>query len=258
MTFFDQHKDKIWVFSDQIIVSASAFVTNIILARALGPTNYGVFSSFVLIQMFLLSLSLAATTQISQIVYNKLPGGLQKKYISGLFYFIVLGVLVVLLTGHFVYIFFRNPLIEVTTIATAFLLIQDFLRRFFLTVNRNSRAFAMDISTNLIQLAILCYLWHSDLLNPVNAILVIGTTYIPTIFLGIYWLKPNAPSRSDMKYTMGIHAGKIRWLLLSAILQWLGGYFFILAAGWWIGSAALGALRLSQYHFAIHRKLFVA
>jgi O-antigen/teichoic acid export membrane protein len=47
-------------------------------------------------------------------------------------------------------------------------------------------------------------------------------------------------------------------MLLSALLQWFAGNFFIVAAGWWLGMAALGALRLAQYIFGLLNVLLQA
>jgi O-antigen/teichoic acid export membrane protein len=47
-------------------------------------------------------------------------------------------------------------------------------------------------------------------------------------------------------------------MLLSALLQWFAGNFFIVAAGVWLGVAALGALRLAQYIFGLLNVLLQA
>lgn len=47
-------------------------------------------------------------------------------------------------------------------------------------------------------------------------------------------------------------------MLLSALTQWLAGNFFIVAGGWWLGAAALGALRLAQYIFGLLNVLLQA
>jgi O-antigen/teichoic acid export membrane protein len=62
------------VFADQAIVSGSSFITNIIVARSLGVSNFGKFSVIILVQLFLLSLQQAMSSGVYQVMYGSMEG----------------------------------------------------------------------------------------------------------------------------------------------------------------------------------------
>ncbi len=243
------HKEKLIVFSDQVIVSASAFLTNIFLAKTLGLENYGLFSSALLVQLFILSIFISFASQVVQVTYNKLEVSIQKQYISGLFYIIIVIITILFFIGIAISILSSSGLIASVTVCTAALLIQDFLRKYFIIINQTYKSLLMDLTTNILQIITLFILWHLNLLTITNSFIAIGVTFIPSILMGILWLKVDPYTTNSYKMAWKIHSEKSKWLILSAILQWFGGYFFVIAAGWWIGPAALGALRLLQYLF---------
>src|ERR1700744_252195 len=65
-------KEKYWVLADQVVVSASAFLTNLLLARALGLMEYGKFTVVTMIQLLLFSGTMAFGAQVYQVVYPSL------------------------------------------------------------------------------------------------------------------------------------------------------------------------------------------
>lgn len=92
--------DKFFVLSDQVMVSAGAFLSNLLLARALGIEEYGRFAGVGLVQLFALSLFMATGTQVYQVVYPALAEQRKKNYTNGLFYYLcILIVIVCLIIG---------------------------------------------------------------------------------------------------------------------------------------------------------------
>ncbi|HXO75176.1 MAG TPA: hypothetical protein VN824_08085, partial [Puia sp.] len=153
-----QASSKFWVLADQAVVSGSAFVTNILIAHALGIADYGRFSALVLTQLFLLGIQQSVSSGILQIMA---PGyKLQERefYIGGVFYGQCLLLLLIGLTGAGLYWFL--PYMRVTfaglfvpaLTGTILFLAQDFLRKTLLTLDQVVRAFIMDALTNSIQL----------------------------------------------------------------------------------------------------------
>ena len=256
--------DKFYVLADQVVVSAGAFLSNLLLARALGINEYGRFASVGLIQLFALSLFMATGSQVYQVVYPGLNKERKSDYTSGLFYCLLIMIVAASLffTGIFLMRleWLRNyeDMAAWSIMSIGLYLLQDFLRKALITSSKEKQAFYSDSITNLLQLASLFILWKWDILNSVNAWIVIGITFIPSIAAAVFWLKISWPKKNDLLLTMILHRGKSSWLLLSAFLQWCSGYFFVLAAGWWISAAALGALRLSQYIFGLLNVLLQA
>jgi O-antigen/teichoic acid export membrane protein len=252
-----QQSPKTWVLADQAVVSGSSFVTNILIARALGITGYGKFSVILLVQLFMLSIQQAVSTGVLQVMVHRYDQQERKFYIKGVFYaqclfFLLLSLLCLslfliaptLATGY-------SGLFAPGLIGTIGLLAQDFLRKTLLTLGQEYRAFCIDTVTNLLQLAVLAGLMITGHLSLAIVCWTIGLTFIPSVALGIIWVKPGRLSFPAMLNTFHVHSRQAGWMLLSALLQWFAGNLFVLAAGWWLGLAALGALRLAQYTFGI-------
>jgi O-antigen/teichoic acid export membrane protein len=252
-----QQSPKTWVLADQAVVSGSSFVTNILIARALGITDYGKFSVILLVQLFMLSIQQAVSTGVLQVMVLRYEKQERKCYIKGVFYAQCLFFL--LLIGICLSLFLIAPtlttgypgLFAPGLIGTIGLLAQDFLRKTLLTLGQESRAFCIDTLTNLLQLAVLAGLMITGHLSLATVCWTIGLTFIPSVALGIAWVKPGRASWQAVRNAFHIHRGQGGWMLLSALLQWFAGNLFVLAAGWWLGLAALGALRLAQYTFGI-------
>jgi O-antigen/teichoic acid export membrane protein len=88
--------------------------------------------------------------------------------------------------------------------------------------------------------------------------MVMGLTFIPSILLGYCWLPIRTVNRNYILITIRQHFVHGKWLLLTALLQWWAGNVFIVAAGFLLGVAAFGALRLAQNIFGILNVLLQA
>ncbi|UFH54881.1 lipopolysaccharide biosynthesis protein [Spirosoma sp. KNUC1025] len=257
--------EKGLVLTDQVIVSGSAFATNMLLAQALGASAYGRFSAVVLCQLFLLSIQQAAGSGIYQVIWPALAAPLQKRYTDSLLYG-QLGWLSSLLLGSWAmyqlmpafFAGYEASLLLAASLSTGLYLLQDFLRKCLLVQRRADRAVLLDGLTNAGQLLLLLLFRMQGALSLQAAIWIVGLTFLPSIGLGLFWLKPGRYRRADRFMAWRLHRQQGGWMLLSALTQWLAGNFLIVAAGWWLGAAALGALRLAQYIFGLLNVLLQA
>lgn len=258
--------EKYWVVADQVVVSASAFGTNLLLARALGLTEYGKFSIVTMVQLFLLSVTMAFSSQIYQVVYPGLNTAEKKTFTSGmlgqqlfiaaiLLAFIPLLYIVNIQVG---WLGANKSLLSVAIVATCFYLLQDFLRRVFIAQTKGRSAFIIDVLTNFLQISLLLVFWWLHSLTQVTAWSIIGFTFIPSVITAIIILRPALLTATTIRYAWSLQKNRMGWLLGSSVLQWGAGYFFVIAAGWFLGVAALGALRLAQYLFGLLNLLFQA
>lgn len=250
--------EKSLVLADQVVVSGAAFLTNLLLARGLGVAAYGQFSAVVLGQLFLLSLQQAAGSGIYQVVWPTLTAPRQKRYTNGLFYaqlgwlsglLAVAGLLYGLWSARFAG--YETGLLLATVIATGLYLLQDMLRRMLLVQGRSAQALLLDTLTNAAQIGLLLAAQAEGRLSVSTAFWIIGLTFLPSVLLGLYWLRPGWLRVLDGALAWRLHRQQGGWMLLSALTQWLAGNFQLVAAGWWLGAAALGALRLGQYLFGL-------
>ncbi len=255
---------KILVLSDQAVVSGSSFLTNIIVAHALGLEGYGKFSVIILIQLFLLSLQQAASSGIYQVMYARFEKDIQQKYSNGLFYQQVLVYAgLILLSGLFFLIIPSlakgyEAVILPAILATLLFLLQDFLRKVLLTQQNEVKALIIDCITNGLQIALLVVFSYYKMLTLSLSCWVIFGTFVPSVIAGIIWIRPGGIHFSNISFCIAQNKKQSSWMLLSALLQWFAGNFFVVAAGWWLGMAALGALRLAQYVFGLLNVLLQA
>jgi O-antigen/teichoic acid export membrane protein len=136
--------------------------------------------------------------------------------------------------------------------------LQDYLRKWFLTVLQPAKAFWLSAITNSLQLVALAVLWFQHEMNLTAVLWVVGITFLPSVALGCWWLKPGLPSLKRIRFALLAYRSESLWMLTSALLQWTAGNFYVLAAGWWLGAGALGALRLAQYIFGLLNVLLQA
>lgn len=256
--------EKYWVLADQVVVSGSGFATNLLLARMLGIDQYGLFSAILMAQLLILSLLQAGISGLAPVLLAHMPANEQKSYTSGLFWFhqsiitllFVAGVLLFSLVNAE---FPVKAAIGLAALCTGFLyFMQDYLRRWLLGTRQAAKACWIDSVTNVLQLGLLLLLYITKQGTLYVALWVIALTYIPSIALGLWWVKPGRPEVTAIRHSAKLHSREGKWLVSSALLQWTAGNFYVVAAGWWLGAAALGALRLGQYIFGLLNVLLQA
>jgi O-antigen/teichoic acid export membrane protein len=255
---------KMLVLGDQAIVSGASFLTNIMVARSLGVNNYGKFSVVILVQLFLLSVQQSVSSGIYQVMFGTMEGDSKRNYTNGVFYLQCLLYLLFATAGILVYYLFPTftkgyeMIFMPALIGTLLFLFQDLLRKILLTRQNEWKALLIDLITNFIQIVLLSVFAFTGKLSLSLACWIIALTFIPSIMAGVYWVKPGLVSLINMKWAAHIHKVQSSWMLMSALLQWFAGNFFVVAAGMWLGIAALGALRLAQYIFGLLNVLIQA
>jgi O-antigen/teichoic acid export membrane protein len=252
------------VLTDQAVVSGTSFLSNILIARSLGITDYGLFSVVVLVQVFLLSVQQSVSSGIYQVLLPRFKGSMQKFYTNGLFYlqlmfFMLLSVLgAALYSARLSLVEQHHTIFFPSLVAGILFLMQDFLRKILVTQQQPGKALVTDIITNGLQLVLLLFFSFKGTLTLPGALWITGLTFIPSIIAGIYWIGPGWPRLTAIRFTLSHHRNHSGWMFLSALLQWFAGNFFVVAAGWWLGMAALGALRLGQFIFGLLNVLLQA
>ncbi len=246
---------KSLVMADQLAVSGGSFLSQVFLARGLGLEGYGYFSFLVLAQLFLLSLQQAGLTGIACVVFPSLKNENKQRYINGLFGVQALFLAGVMLLCAGYYFLFKSTYTPLDALAAAlnilFFLLLDFIRRLLIVADKLLPSFFSSSVNFGLQLGLLLVLQLTGNFTFSAALWVCAITYVPSLIAGLVWLRPNLFSFLEMKEAMQLGRTQSGWMLLSAALQWLGGNFYIVAAGWWLGAATLGVLRLAQYLFGL-------
>ncbi len=245
--------EKHWVMADQAVVSGTTFVTQFLIARQLGITDYGYFSVMVLGQLFLLSLQQSAISGVFQVMFHQTKEVKRQKYVNGILSIQYLFLLLVVFGSMLYYHFVENTGLSkyalVVGLNIVLFLLEDFYRRYFITIDAAPKAFLIDAINNFGQLFFLLIFAFTNRLTLENTLWICALSFVPAIVMSLFWAKPKMFNWAHIQYTFVLHYAQAKWMLLSALMQWLSGNFFIVAAGWWLGAAALGALRIGQYLF---------
>ena len=252
--------EKGFLLLDQVIFSTTSFLTTIILARGLGITEFGRYSTIVLYLYLLLSVSNALVMSPFQVLVAKEEN--RHNYIAALF---VLQCVIIMLMAGVTLLLFRANIsliqdIKEYSLAVVFLLagflLQDFFRRIFLATQKAKQAFLIDGVSGVLQLAALIVTAFTHTLNLLTALLIIALTYLPSVLLAIFYSEKIITGWVSVKKYARLNLGTGKWLLSGSVLQWWANNFIVAASGIFLGIKALGALRLAQTLFGVLNALF--
>jgi O-antigen/teichoic acid export membrane protein len=248
------HGREAWALADQSVVSATNFLTNVILARFMGLREFGVFALAWMSVLFVNSIQYALVISPMMSVGPK-----QKKEARPAYYGAVLFQELVLVSACFVLVFAGLRLVgdhirhtdvgylAVPLAVSAFAYqMQDFVRRYFFVTVQSRRALLNDALSYLTQLPILFALHWTHRLNSVSALWAMAGTSLLGFVVGWFWIEPVSFHWSRIKSASAQHWKIARWLTPSSVLQWTSGNLFVLAAPVYYGATAAGVLKASQ------------
>jgi O-antigen/teichoic acid export membrane protein len=245
---------EIWALTDQSIVSATNFLTNLMLVRFMGLREFGIFA------LAWMSVQFVNGLQTALIVAPMMSIGPQQEEKDRPSYFgAVVFQEIVLASSCFVLVFvalmvsstfilhagLHRLALPLAVSAFAYQL-QDFVRRYFFATRQSRRAFADDALSYLVQLPILFLLHRVGYLNSATALWVMAGTSIIGLLPAWLWVEHLEFNWVWIKAVSRRHWKISRWLGASSLLQWTSGNLFVLAAPIYYGASAVGALKASQ------------
>ncbi|MFZ1085827.1 MAG: hypothetical protein WAN35_12760 [Terracidiphilus sp.] len=243
-----------WALTDQAVVSATNFLTNVMLLRFMGLREFGV---FILAWM---SVQFVNSLQTALIVAPMMSVGPKQEEKDRPFYFgavvfqelalvafcFVLVLVAVKLSGSFFPGKNLQQLALPLAVSAFAYQMQDFLRRYFFSTCQSSRAFADDALSYLPQLPIIFLLHSAGHLNSANALWVMAGTSILGLAPWFFWMEPLVFNRHWIKAITRRHWKFSRWLTGSSLLVWTSSNLFVLSAPIYYGAAAAGAMKAAQ------------
>ena len=248
-----------WAIADQALVSATNFLTNVIVARNLGIVQFGVFSVAWMALLFISSMQMANIISPMMSLAPKTDVGDRPGYFGALIVqelLLVCVSLLLLLSGlRLIARWSHQPEMHLLQyplcMAVVAYLLQDFVRRYLFTIKQSRRAFIDDAVSCLPQLPLIFLLTRLHLISTPGVLTTIAATSGCGVLLGIYWLEPVTFSRAAFKATT-LRQWKIsKWLAPSALLTWTSSNFFVVIAPAYYGAVAAGVLRASQNMVAV-------
>jgi len=253
--FFRQFSGReIWALADQSLISATNFITNVMLVRFMGLREFGVFALAWMSVLFVNSLQSAMIIAPMMSVSPKQEEKDRSFYFGAVFFQEVVLVsfcfILVFSTLKISSIYFPHAALQRLALPLAasasIYQLQDFLRRYFFALRRSHYALVDDALSYLTQLPILYLLHRIGNLSSATALWAMAATSALGIVLGWFWVEPLRLNRAWINAISQRHWKISRWLGASSILQWTSSNLFIIAAPIFYGAAAAGVLRASQ------------
>lgn len=248
----NNQRAKIAVMADQAVVSGGAMLTQLLIVRGAGLKEYGIYAAAALVQLFVLSVQQAGISGMYMVVAPSLTGHERSRYRSGMAGLLIVGGCLIAVAALALYPLFSAS----TTVATWVLIttitilatLQDGARRTLVTDRQYIGALVTDCINNGLQLAGLAWLVYTRSATLLHILAVCAGSFVPAVVYATTLLKPQ-PRITNMRYVLRKNGTESIWMTASALLQWFAGNFYLVAAGWWLGAAALAVLRLGQYAF---------
>lgn len=238
------------VFTDQLIFSGSNFLLAFLLARKLSISDFGYFSSVLLVTYLLVAVCNALIVQPFQILAAKEFG---KKSLGFVFMaallLICIFVLVIFLARFLpisALLVFQNTVVSIIIFVSAYIL-QDFLRKILLTMNRVHLVLLIDS----IFILVFPFIAFNEHLTLTKSLMIIGLVNAFASLPGFCYIIRNSDLNIKNSALWKYHWNAGKWFVSAALLQWFSSNFFTLAAGIYLGVNALGSLRLVQSFFGV-------
>jgi O-antigen/teichoic acid export membrane protein len=245
---------EIWALTDQAVVSATNFLTNVMLARFMGLREFGIFVLAWMSVLFVNSLQNALIISPMMSIGPKQEEKDRPSYFGAVvfqelvlvsFCFVLVFAALKTSSRFFHHADLEHLALPLAVSAFAYQM-QDFIRRYFFATRQSRRALADDALSYLTQLPILYFLHRSGHLNSATALWVMAGTSIVGMVAGWFWVERFEFHWTWIKAVSIRHWRVSRWLTGSSLLSWTSSNLFVIAAPAYYGAAAAGVLRASQ------------
>jgi len=246
---------KSQILADQVVFSANSFVTTVLIARILSPSDFGIYASIILFIYLIVSVLNAIVIQPLQVTLPKIKN--HQTYISFSFWVQVLVVTIIavvvniILSFNLSYLSLYNEIGLSLSILSAAFVMHDYFRKLFLAQACINKALTIDVITSFFHFSILITALFIVQATLNELILYIGLAYTPGIIIGLIYTRPWYFDRTEWKLYSATHLHQSKWLLLTSLVQWWSSNLFVVASGIFIGIEALGAFRLVQSIFGV-------
>ena len=243
-----------WALTDQAVVSATNFLTNVMFVRFMGLREFGIFTLAWMSVLFVNSLQSALIVAPMMSIGPKQEEKDRPSYFGAVVFqelvlvsccFVLVFLAIKASSNFFPHNNLQRLALPLAVSAFAYQS-QDFVRRYFFATRQSRRALADDVLSYLTQLPILFLLHYAGHLNSVTALWTMAGTSILGLLPGWLWMEPLEFRWEWIGAISMRHWRVSRWLTGSALLVWTSSNVFLLSAPVYYGAAAAGVLKASQ------------
>lgn len=238
------NQPKFLILLDQALFSGTSFIMTIFIARLLDIHSFGAYSGYLLGIYLAVSGIGAFVIQPFQVLLGKNAD--HKQYAAFAFWLQLVFVALLLLSALVILQFFPAlfPL-SLLWYAGGFLL-HDFGRRLLLALNKPAQTLLLDATVAIFSLVAL-YFFSTLVRKDLSQLYTLtALAFGFSLVLLMLFIRPFHLQKISLRLYAHQHISQGKWLFLTALTQWWSGNLFVVASGLYLGSAALGALRLAQ------------
>jgi O-antigen/teichoic acid export membrane protein len=237
---------------DQVIVSGTNFLTGVLIARFLGPKEFGFFTLLWIVVLLFSNLQYALIIAPMMSIGPKQNHEDKPIYYGGLFFFqlcfsLAFISLVLLIINGLGLIMQNKHLMSIAgplAFSGSAFLTQDYFRRLFFTRSREGLALKLDILSYLGQIFSL-YVMFFVLENASIELIfiIIAVTSSLAAGLGLIKMGPISLSRSAFYKMYKRNRAFIRGTVFFTLAQWTGPQIVLFLSGLKLGTESLGGIR---------------
>lgn len=247
------------------MVSGGNFAVTLLLGRFLGPDDFGLFSVSWMVILGVSSLQQAYLLTPMLTLFPQQKPAFRSTYLCSLAWMELVGIVVLLVVGSvwdFIAIGMdeQGPLTSLifpTTLALVGHQVYDFVRKTYLVQENIRQVQWFDGTVLVLQLLGLGALIGSQELSPATGLYALAAAYFLPSAIPFFQLLGKIV-QSNLVQVGKQHWEYGRWLVATALLQWVSGNFFVLAGGLLLGTTAMGAIRMGQTLIGILNPLLLA
>lgn len=253
------------VIIDQMVVSGVNFFLGLVLARFLGVRVFGFFSMCWLILLFFSAIFQAAIISPMMSIVPFEHVSYREKYDTALlclaFLIDICIFLFVVVCFAFSY-YFSSSFFQGIPFCLSWLifvfLMQDFIRKKYLTQNKEGLSLGMDLIAYVGSFLgiVIIYFLRNFSLNRV--IFTMSCFFTLSLIFGMIYYSIGAFKKKYFKFIVVKYWRFSKWLVWSALLQWFSGNLFTVMGGYILGVWVLGVVRICQSLMGVLHVLFLA
>lgn len=240
---------------DQALISGVNFGSNLLIARFLGISDFGLFGVVYSIIVMFNTLQMSAIVSPMMTIGAKMPKPLEPRYYAavishavgyGLLTSVLVGIITILI-GAFSARWPLQHFAVAAVLANFAFQMQDFSRRYYFARGRPQMAFLIDGLSYGSQILVLGLVLGLKLGRGPNAALevIAATSALSLVAACLRPGKLKSPGKM-LRYVLKRHWRFARWLIGTSGLRILPGYVYVGAAVFFLSPAALGGLRAAQ------------
>ena len=250
-----------WAIADQMLISATNFITVILLARGFSQASLGSFTLVYSALLFVNSIQAGLVTQPHNILGATRRGDDYARYTTSTALFQLLMATAAAMLALLAWMIARlvawdaAPLLLALAPAIVAWQLQEFSRRVLYTEGRVGAALANDLLSYGGQAFAIAALWHQSRLTGALALYVIAASSAIGALFGLWQIRSALTGRVDACVVReNWHFGK--WVAGGEIFgHWLSAQLFVYLAAGVLGTAAAGVLRAVHTVFGPSRVL---